>query len=82
MNTHTIQLNISLSFDELLQAVKNLPPSEKMLLSEMLSSESSEVGIDIPEEHRMLVKERIIKYENNPGSYLTWDEMERKITKK
>ena len=35
--------------------------------------------IVIPEEHKMIVRERIKKYENTPDSYLSWDDIERKI---
>jgi len=33
----------------------------------------------IPEEHKQIVLERIKKYENSPGSYLSWDNIEYKM---
>jgi len=33
----------------------------------------------IPEEHKQIVLERIRKYENNPNSYLSWDDIEHKM---
>ena len=36
----------------------------------------------IPEEDKQIVKERIKKYENNPESYLSWNEIERKMAAK
>ena len=32
--------------------------------------------IVVPEEHKLIVRERIKKYENNPESYLSWDDIE------
>ncbi|RLD27471.1 MAG: hypothetical protein DRI54_01030 [Bacteroidetes bacterium] len=36
-------------------------------------------AVDIPEEHKNIVRERIKKYENKPGSYLEWDDIENKM---
>ena len=33
----------------------------------------------IPEEHKIIVRERIKKYEKSPDSYLSWDDIERKM---
>lgn len=38
-----------------------------------------EKGFEVPEEHKSLVRERIMKYENSPDSYLEWDEIEEKL---
>ncbi|OQX72925.1 MAG: hypothetical protein B6D61_13140 [Bacteroidetes bacterium 4484_249] len=35
--------------------------------------------IDIPEEHKAIVRERIIKYKNSPESYLDWEDIENKM---
>ena len=43
------------------------------------SGQIDDVIIVIPEEHKQIVRERIEKYENNPGSYLSWDEIESKM---
>jgi hypothetical protein len=37
-------------------------------------------SINIPEEHKQIVRERIKKYGNSPESYLDWDDVERSIT--
>jgi len=79
MNTQHVQLNIPLIFKQVVEIVKQLSPSEKQQLSEVLWTEQNIEDIIIPEEHKQLVRERIKKYENNPGSYLSWDEIERKI---
>ena len=35
--------------------------------------------IVIPEEHKLIVRKRIQKYENSPESYLSWDDIERQM---
>lgn len=52
-----ITLNIDLSFKQLLQAVKQLSPKEKLLLNDALWNETME----IPAEHQALVLGRIEK---------------------
>ncbi|MBW6535335.1 MAG: addiction module protein [Mariniphaga sp.] len=79
MNTQHVQLKIPLSFKQVVDIVKQLSPSEKQLLSEVLWTEQNMDDIVIPEEHKQIVRERIKKYKNNPGSYLSWDDIERKI---
>jgi putative addiction module component (TIGR02574 family) len=79
MKTQHVQLNIPLSFKQVVEIVKQLSPSEKQQLSEFLWTEQNIEDIVIPEEHKQLVRERIEKYENNPDSYLSWDDIERKM---
>ena len=79
MNTQHIQLNIPLSFKQLVDIVQQLSPSEKQQLSEVLWTEQNIDDIEIPEEHKQIVRERIKKYEKNQDSYLSWDDIERKI---
>ena len=74
------QLNISLSFKQVVDIVKQLSPSEKQMLSELLWMEQDIDDIVIPEEHKQIVRERIKKYENSPDSYLSWNDIERKIS--
>ena len=37
--------------------------------------------MDIPEEHKKIVRERVKKYQNNPENYLEWGDIENKIVK-
>ncbi len=74
------QLNISLSFKQVVDIVKQLSPSEKQMLSEVLWMEQDIDDIVIPEEHKQIVRERIKKYENSPDSYLSWNDIERKMS--
>lgn len=80
MNAQHGQLNISLSFKQVVDIVKQLSPSEKQMLSEVLWMEQDIDDIVIPEEHKQIVRERIKKYENSPDSYLSWNDIERKIS--
>lgn len=79
MNTQHVQLNIPLSFKQVVDVVRQLSPSEKQLLGEVLWTEQNIDDIEIPEEHKRIVRERIKKYENNPDSYLKWDDIESKM---
>lgn len=79
MNTQHVQLNIPLSFKQVVEIVKQLSPSEKQQLSEVLWTEQNIDEIVIPEEHKQIVRERIKKYENSPDSYLSWNDIEHKM---
>ena len=79
MDTQHIQLNVPLSFKQVVDIIKQLSPSEKQQLSEVLQAEQNDDDIFIPEEHKQIVRERIKKYENSPESYLSWNDIERKM---
>jgi hypothetical protein len=79
MSTQQILLNVPVSFEQVIELVKQLSPAEKQQLSEVLLTEQSTDDIEIPEEHKELVRERIKKYEDKPGSYLSWNEIEQKL---
>ncbi len=67
MNNH---VNTDLSFEQIVEAVKQLSPEEKLALNDVLWNES----IQIPEEHQLLVLERIQKAKQNPERLIDWDE--------
>ena len=79
MNSQHIQLSIPLSFKQLVDIVRQLTPSEKQQLSEVLWTEQNIDDIVIADEHKQLVRERIKKYENSPDSYLSWNDIESKM---
>lgn len=60
---------VELSFRQLMEAVRQLSPSEKLELSEMIWEEDAV----IPLEHQELVNERISKAKANPEILLDWD---------
>jgi len=76
MEVNNIQLKVSLLYNQVFDVVMQLPPNEKQRLGDVLWSELNENNIEIPEEHKHIVRERIKKYENCTGSYLSWDSIE------
>lgn len=80
MDTQHIQLNVPLSFKQVIDIVKQLSSFEKQQLSEYLQTEQCASDSIIPEEHKQIVRQRIKKYENQPASYLSWDDIEHKMT--
>jgi len=79
MNTQVAQLNVPLSFGQVISLVRQLSPSEQQQLGEVLWAEQSIDDVLIPEEHKQAVQARIRKYENSPDSYLSWNDIERKM---
>ncbi|MGN6265782.1 MAG: addiction module protein [Ginsengibacter sp.] len=66
---NTVKVNIDLSFNQLVDAVKQLSPEEKLMLNDVLWDES----MKIPAEHQALVVGRIKKAKNNPDRLMDWD---------
>ena len=60
---------VELSFRQLVDAVKQLSPSEKLELNEVIWSED----LSIPMEHQNTVNERISVYKTNPEILLDWN---------
>jgi hypothetical protein len=72
---NSLQLNVSLHFQQLLEVVKQLSPSEKMKLNEFIWNEN----IDIPIEHQELVSDRIQKSRLKPSRMLDWDKASKTL---
>jgi len=72
---NSINVNIDLSFKQLVEAVKQLSPREKLLLNDVLWNESME----IPAEHQALVLGRIQKAKQNPNRLVDWDEASKSL---
>jgi len=72
---NSINVNIDLSFKQLVEAVKQLSPREKLLLNDVLWNESME----IPAEHQVLVLGRIQKAKQNPNRLVDWDEASKSL---
>ena len=66
---NSFPLNINLSFKQLLDVVKQLSPSEKLKLNDVLWDEHMEV----PVEHQKLVLERKQKTKEKPERMLDWE---------
>jgi len=60
---------VELSFRQLVDAVRQLSPAEKLELNEVLWSE----GMSVPAEHQNIVNERISEYRANPDILLDWE---------
>jgi hypothetical protein len=79
MSTQHIQLNVPLSFNQLIDVVRQLSPKEKVQLSGVLWDETQDEEIIIPEEHKQIVRQRLKRMEEQPESCLTWEDIEHKI---
>ncbi len=79
MKAADLNIKISLNFKQIVDLVRQLSSAEKQQLSEVLRAEQNIDDIVIPEEHKQIVRERIKKYENSPDSYLSWNDIERKM---
>ena len=79
MGVQYIQLHVPISFNQVVDIVRQLSPFEKQQLGEVLWDEQNDDDMVIPEEHKRIVRGRINKYENSPDSYLSWDDIELKM---
>lgn len=64
-----VHVKIDLSFQQLTDIVKQLSPSEKLKLSDVIWDEKMEV----PEEHRKLVLQRIKKSRQSSERMIDWN---------
>lgn len=71
----SVNLNISLSVEQLIQAVQQLSPKDKLKLNDAIWNEP----FQIPEEHKAIVLDRIAKSKANPGRLLDWDEVSKNL---
>ena len=60
---------VELSLRQLMEAVRQMSPSEKLELSEMIWQED----VSIPLEHQKIVNERMEKAQVKPEMLLDWD---------
>ncbi|MFI5159539.1 MAG: hypothetical protein ACHQF4_11780 [Sphingobacteriales bacterium] len=73
---NTAKINIQVNFKQILEAVKQLSPSEKLELNEVIWEDN----IDIPVETQKLVLDRIKYGKAHPETMLDWDEASKKLT--
>ena len=71
--------NTNEEFNKVLKLVQNLSPVSRLGLRDYLNSEHLIQEITISEEQKSIVRDRIAKYEQSPGSYLSWDEIETRL---
>lgn len=70
-----LQININLSFQQLAEVVRQLSPTEKLKLNDVIWNAET----DIPVEHQKLVLDRIEKSKKDPSLMLDWDEASKTI---
>ena len=71
----TIKLNINLTVSQLMEAVKQLSPKDKLKVNDAIWS----ANMEIPSEHQKIVMDRISKSKVNPERLLDWDEVSKKL---
>ena len=70
-----VHVKIDLSFQQLTDIVKQLSPSEKLKLNDVIWDENMEV----PDEHQKIVLGRVKKSRQNPGRMLDWNKAARTL---
>ena len=71
----TIKLNINLSVNQLVEAVKQLSPKDRLKINDAIWNDN----IEIPVEHQEIVLERMTKAKANPERLLDWDEVSKNL---
>ena len=71
----TIKLNIDLSVNQLIEAVKQLSPKDRLKVNDAIWNEDME----IPVEHQRIVLDRMTKAKANPERLLDWDEVSKTL---
>jgi hypothetical protein len=79
MSTQHIQLNVPIHFDQIVEIVKQLTPSEKQRLSHILHSDKNSEDIIITEKQKQEVKQRLKHLNDKPETALSWKDIEDKI---
>jgi hypothetical protein len=69
----TVKLNIDLIVNQLIEAVKQLSPKDRLKVNDAIWNEN----IEIPVEHQRIVLDRIAK--TNPERLLDWDEVSQSL---
>jgi hypothetical protein len=71
----TAKINIQINFQQIIEAVKQLSPKEKLKLNEVIWDENT----PIPPEHQQLVRERVKEAKKHPETMLDWDEVSKSL---
>jgi Putative addiction module component len=66
-----VSIKLDLNFLQVVNLVKQLSPSEQLVLNEMIWEDQ----IEIPAEHQAIVTERIEKSRSNPERMINWDKV-------
>ena len=79
MNAPSIQLNAPLSFNQLLDLVKQLSIQDKLRLESMIWYETDENDIEILPVQKQLVSERLYQMNQNSQNVKSWEDIERNL---
>ena len=71
----TIKLNINLSVNQLIEAMKQLSPKDRLKVNDAIWNDDMEV----PVEHQRIVLDRMVKAKINPKRLLDWDEVSKTL---
>jgi hypothetical protein len=71
----TIKLNIDLNVNQLIEAVKQLSPKDRLKVNDAIWNDDME----IPVEHQKIVLDRIAKAKTNSERLLDWDEVSKNL---
>ncbi|KDN55162.1 addiction module protein [Flavobacterium seoulense] len=71
----TIKLNIDLSLNQLIEAIKQLSPKDRLKINDVIWNDN----IEIPVEHQKIVLDRMAKSKANPKRLLDWDEVSKNL---
>jgi hypothetical protein len=66
-----INLNIKLDINQLLEAVKQLSPTDRLKINDAIWNDK----IEIPIEHQKIVLDRVSKSQIDPNRLLDWEEV-------
>jgi hypothetical protein len=67
----TRKLNIDLKINQLIAAVKQLSPKDRLKVNDAIWNDN----VEIPIEHQRIVLDRMAKTKANPERLLDWDEI-------
>lgn len=75
MDSQSIQIKVPLSFNQVVDIIRQLSPAERSMLKEILKETDDIEKHPIPEEHKKIVRQRMKASEENPSRLLNWDEV-------
>ena len=71
----SIKLNINLTVSQLIEAIKQLSPKDRLKVNDAIWNEDTE----IPTEHQQIVLDRMTKAKTNHERLLDWDEVSKTL---
>jgi hypothetical protein len=71
----TIKSNSNLSVNQLVEAVKQLSPKDRLKINDAIWNDT----IEIPIEHQKIVLDRMTKAKTSPERLLDWDEVSKTL---